>query len=179
MASHVSFVCRNFLIFATYLLNDVRFYLDESLAIRGVSRHFMMFFVCLPALNEIEPLVYLTPFLEVIRSEDTTGPITGLALTAVDKFLSYGLLELPDPNYSDVPTSGPGSRRSVAMAAEAIADSGTQARFVGTERSSDEVSLTDYFLNYSHSVSRFLFIVIVFWECFLSTCLSPVTSIVQ
>ncbi|KAA0195558.1 Golgi-specific brefeldin A-resistance guanine nucleotide exchange factor 1 [Fasciolopsis buskii] len=104
------------------------------------------------SLNEIEPLVYLTPFLEVIRSEDTTGPITGLALTAVDKFLSYGLLELPDPNYSDVPTSGPGSRRSVAMAAEAIADSGTQARFVGTERSSDEVSLTDYFLNYSHSV---------------------------
>ncbi|TPP61169.1 Golgi-specific brefeldin A-resistance guanine nucleotide exchange factor 1 [Fasciola gigantica] len=93
------------------------------------------------SLNEIEPLVYLTPFLEVIRSEDTTGPITGLALTAVDKFLSYGLLELPDPDYADASLSGPGSRKSVAMAAEAIADSGTQARFVGTERSSDEVVL--------------------------------------
>ncbi|VDP90166.1 unnamed protein product [Echinostoma caproni] len=92
------------------------------------------------SLSEIEPLVYLTPFLEVIRSEDTTGPITGLALTAVDKFLSYGLLELPDPNYVHLPSSGPGSIKSIAIAVEAIADSGTQARFVGTERSSDEVT---------------------------------------
>ena len=32
------------------------------------------------------------PFLEVIRSEDTTGPITGLALSTINKFLSYGLI---------------------------------------------------------------------------------------
>ena len=36
--------------------------------------------------------MFLSPFLEVIRSEDTTGPITGLALTSVNKFLSYGLV---------------------------------------------------------------------------------------
>ena len=41
---------------------------------------------------DIEPNAFLSPFLEVIRSEDTTGPITGLALTSVNKFLSYGLV---------------------------------------------------------------------------------------
>lgn len=43
-------------------------------------------------LSEIEPNVFLRPFLEVVRSEDTTGPITGLALTSVNKFLVYGLI---------------------------------------------------------------------------------------
>lgn len=43
-------------------------------------------------LSAIEPIVFLRPFLEVIRSEDTTGPITGLALTSVNKFLSYALI---------------------------------------------------------------------------------------
>jgi hypothetical protein len=43
-------------------------------------------------LQELAPNEFLSPFLEVIRSEDTTGPITGLALTSVNKFLSYGLI---------------------------------------------------------------------------------------
>lgn len=43
-------------------------------------------------LRLIEPSVFLTPFLEVIRSEETTGQITSLALSAVNKFLSYGLI---------------------------------------------------------------------------------------
>ena len=30
--------------------------------------------------------------MEVIRSEETTGPVTSLALSAVNKFLSYGLI---------------------------------------------------------------------------------------
>ncbi|KAK2500287.1 hypothetical protein MC885_017585 [Smutsia gigantea] len=46
----------------------------------------------LAELSQIEPNVFLRPFLEVIRSEDTTGPITGLALTSVNKFLSYVLI---------------------------------------------------------------------------------------
>ena len=40
----------------------------------------------------METNVFLSPFLDVIRSEDTTGPITGLALSSVNKFLSYGLV---------------------------------------------------------------------------------------
>lgn len=43
-------------------------------------------------LRVMEPSVYLGPFLEVIRSEETTGPVTSLALSAVNKFLSYGLI---------------------------------------------------------------------------------------
>lgn len=35
------------------------------------------------------------PFLEVIRSEHITGPITGLALVALKKFVDYGFLTAP------------------------------------------------------------------------------------
>lgn len=43
-------------------------------------------------LKILDPNVFLGPFLEVIRSEETTGPVTSLALSAVNKFLSYGLI---------------------------------------------------------------------------------------
>lgn len=43
-------------------------------------------------LRLVKPNVFLDPFLDVIRSEETTGPITSLALSAVNKFLSYGLI---------------------------------------------------------------------------------------
>jgi len=49
------------------------------------------FLLCLD-LDEVTPNEFLAPFLAVIRSEETTGPITGLALTSVNKFLSYGLI---------------------------------------------------------------------------------------
>ncbi|GFR62155.1 Golgi-specific brefeldin A-resistance guanine nucleotide exchange factor 1 [Elysia marginata] len=78
-------------------------------------------------LSEIEPNAFLSPFLEVVRSEDTTGPITGLALTSINKFLSYGLV---DP-----------VGELAAAAIENIADAVTHARFVGTDPSSDEVIL--------------------------------------
>ncbi|XP_075466806.1 Golgi-specific brefeldin A-resistance guanine nucleotide exchange factor 1 isoform X11 [Ascaphus truei] len=78
-------------------------------------------------LPEIEPNVFLRPFLEVIRSEDTTGPITGLALTSVNKFLSYALI---DPNHE-----------GTAEGIENMADAVTHARFVGTDPASDEVVL--------------------------------------
>uniref|UniRef100_A0A4W5NUZ6 Golgi-specific brefeldin A-resistance guanine nucleotide exchange factor 1 n=1 Tax=Hucho hucho TaxID=62062 RepID=A0A4W5NUZ6_9TELE len=78
-------------------------------------------------LSDVEPNVFLRPFLEVVRSEDTTGPITGLALTSVNKFLSYGLI---DPNHE-----------AAAEAIENMADAVTHARFVGTDPASDEVVL--------------------------------------
>lgn len=43
-------------------------------------------------LKLISPEIFLGPFLEAIRSEETTGPITSIALSAVNKFLSYGLI---------------------------------------------------------------------------------------
>ncbi|XP_058446781.1 Golgi-specific brefeldin A-resistance guanine nucleotide exchange factor 1 isoform X3 [Malaya genurostris] len=78
-------------------------------------------------LRLIEPGVFLGPFLEVIRSEETTGPVTSLALSAVNKFLSYGLI---DPTHS-----------TLAATVESIADAVTHARFVGTDQTSDGVVL--------------------------------------
>lgn len=43
-------------------------------------------------LSCLDPGVFLAPFLEIIRSEETTGPVTSLALSAVNKMISYGLI---------------------------------------------------------------------------------------
>ena len=44
----------------------------------------------------MEPLTYLEPFLEVIRSPETSGPITGVALTSVRRLLEdYTFGEYP------------------------------------------------------------------------------------
>ncbi|KAK9718628.1 Guanine nucleotide exchange factor in Golgi transport N-terminal [Popillia japonica] len=78
-------------------------------------------------LRIVEPMVFLGPFLEVIKSDDTTGPVTNLALSAVNKFLSYGII---DATHSSVPST-----------VKSIADAVTHARFVGTDQSSDSVVL--------------------------------------
>ncbi|XP_034650282.1 Golgi-specific brefeldin A-resistance guanine nucleotide exchange factor 1 isoform X1 [Drosophila subobscura] len=77
-------------------------------------------------LRLIEPKVFLSPFLEVIRTADTTGPLTSLALSSVNKFLSYGLIDPTSPNIADI--------------VERIADAVTHARFMGTDQSSDSVT---------------------------------------
>ncbi|XP_032597071.1 Golgi-specific brefeldin A-resistance guanine nucleotide exchange factor 1 isoform X2 [Drosophila grimshawi] len=77
-------------------------------------------------LRLIEPNVFLAPFLEVIRTADTTGPLTSLALASVNKFLSYGLIDPTTPN--------------LAVIVEMIADAVTHARFMGTDQSSDSVT---------------------------------------
>ena len=43
-------------------------------------------------LQDIDSNTFLTPFLDIIRSDETSGPITCLALNSVNKFLSYGLI---------------------------------------------------------------------------------------
>lgn len=64
--------------------------------IASLSVFLILKFVCYycmtscPDLTQLDPDVYLKPFLDVIKSEDTTGPITGVALSSVHKFLSYG-----------------------------------------------------------------------------------------
>ena len=70
---------------------------------------------------------WLTPFLEVIRSETTTGPITEVALAAVNKFLRYGLIDPTAP------------RATAGL--EEVADAVTHAKFVRTDLRSDEVVL--------------------------------------
>ncbi|KAJ3227008.1 GDP/GTP exchange factor for ARF [Clydaea vesicula] len=78
-------------------------------------------------LRDLEPMHLLEPFLEVIKSGNTTGPITGTALSSVEKFLKYRIL---DPNHPQLP---------VAMSA--LAHSVTHCKFEATDAISDEVVL--------------------------------------
>ncbi|KAJ3194455.1 GDP/GTP exchange factor for ARF [Irineochytrium annulatum] len=77
--------------------------------------------------KDLDPIQLLTPFLEVIRSGDTTGPITGAALTSVEKFIKYKIL---DPDHPGMP---------VAMSA--LTHSVTHCKFEATDVVSDEVVL--------------------------------------
>ena len=60
--------------------------------------------------------MFLAPFLDVIRSDVVTGHVTGLALDAVHKLLSYELLHV--------------EMKEIANAVENIADAVTHARYV-------------------------------------------------
>jgi brefeldin A-resistance guanine nucleotide exchange factor 1 len=42
--------------------------------------------------HEVDAVNLLNPFLEVIRSGSTTGPIAGTALGSVEKILHYGIV---------------------------------------------------------------------------------------
>ncbi|KAG5678424.1 hypothetical protein PVAND_008098 [Polypedilum vanderplanki] len=78
-------------------------------------------------LKLLSPETFMSPFLEAIRSEETTGAVTSIALSAVNKFLSYGLI---DPTNSNLPNI-----------VQNIADAVTHARFVGSDNNSDGVVL--------------------------------------
>lgn len=43
--------------------------------------------VCRADWSVVDPMEYLGPFLEVIRSPETSGPITGMALTSLCRML--------------------------------------------------------------------------------------------
>ena len=64
--------------------------------------------------DSLEPNVFLSPFLDVIRSDVVTGIVTGYALDAVHKMLTYELLH---PGMKDI-----------ASAVENLADAVTHAR---------------------------------------------------
>eukprot|EP00930_Biecheleria_cincta_P087192 TRINITY_DN7643_c0_g3_i1.p1 TRINITY_DN7643_c0_g3~~TRINITY_DN7643_c0_g3_i1.p1 ORF type:complete len:1562 (-),score=332.89 TRINITY_DN7643_c0_g3_i1:103-4788(-) len=48
-------------------------------------------------LHEFDTVAYLGPFLEVIQSDATSGELTAVALEAVDKFVSFGLIHPDSP----------------------------------------------------------------------------------
>jgi len=48
-------------------------------------------------LHDFDTVAYLGPFLEVIQSDATDGQITAVALGAVDKFVSFGLISPESP----------------------------------------------------------------------------------
>ncbi|KAK8721863.1 hypothetical protein OTU49_012614 [Cherax quadricarinatus] len=77
--------------------------------------------------DTMDPSTFLDPFLAIIRSEDTTGPVTKGALAAVNRMLNYGLITE--------------ECSSAVSAVEAVAAAVTHARFVGTDQGADEVVL--------------------------------------
>ena len=54
--------------------------------------NFNLMMYLLAVLSDLEPCVFLGPFLELVRSEETSGRITGLALTSLNKFISYDFI---------------------------------------------------------------------------------------
>lgn len=69
---------------------------------------------------------FLVPFLDVIRSEDTSGPITVLALNSIEKFISHGLVN---------------ENNGGTLAVEAVTDAVIHAHFVSSDSASDELVL--------------------------------------
>ncbi|SAL99274.1 hypothetical protein [Absidia glauca] len=77
--------------------------------------------------KDLDALVLLNPFLEVIRSGSTTGPIAGTALGSVEKFLHYGIVGLHNP--------------SIAFAMNALSSAATHCKFEASDAASDELVL--------------------------------------
>lgn len=77
--------------------------------------------------HTINPAVYLQPFLDVIRSDETGAPITGVALSSVYKILTLDVLDLKTVNVRD--------------AMLLVVDAVTSCRFEVTDPASEEVVL--------------------------------------
>ncbi|WKY01718.1 hypothetical protein Q1695_015600 [Nippostrongylus brasiliensis] len=79
-------------------------------------------------LGDMNPLTYLSPFLDVIKAQNTNGPITEAALSSVAKFLSYGLIDA--------------NSIKAANAVESVAYAVVHTKFIGGKSSgSDECVL--------------------------------------
>nr|GMC59447.1 ARF guanine-nucleotide exchange factor GNOM-like [Ipomoea batatas] len=77
--------------------------------------------------NTIDPIAYLQPFLDVIQSDETGAPITGVALSSIYKFLSLEILD--------------STTKNVDKALHRIVDAVTSCRFEVTDSASEEVAL--------------------------------------
>ncbi|KAI4368446.1 hypothetical protein MLD38_017003 [Melastoma candidum] len=78
-------------------------------------------------LHTINPSLYLQPFLEVIRSDETGAPITGVALSSVYRILTLDVLDRNTVN--------------IDAAMHLVVDSVTSCRFEVTDPASEEVVL--------------------------------------
>ncbi|KHG25690.1 Pattern formation EMB30 -like protein [Gossypium arboreum] len=77
--------------------------------------------------QNVDPVVYLQPFLDVIQSDETSAPITGVALSSIYKILTIDVLDLDIVN--------------VRVAMHMIIDAVTSCRFEVTDPASEEVVL--------------------------------------
>ncbi|KAI7866257.1 hypothetical protein BDF14DRAFT_1728784 [Spinellus fusiger] len=77
--------------------------------------------------KNIDALVLVTPFLEVVQSGNTTGSIAGTALGSIEKFLHYGIIDLHTPN--------------IITAMNTLAKAATRCKFEASDAASDELVL--------------------------------------
>lgn len=85
--------------------------------------------------SAVDPMDYLTPFMEVIRSPETSGPITGVALTAVSRFLDTYIIGNDSQHHTQ---SYPGPASSLTVAAyqvspERLTQSTSMLMYQGTQ----------------------------------------------
>jgi len=78
-------------------------------------------------LQDMDTMAWLRPFLDVIESAETSGPITGGALSSLSKFLNYGFIHKGSPRAAE----------SVCRICRIV----TRCRFERTDHSGDEVVL--------------------------------------
>ncbi|KAF9398812.1 GDP/GTP exchange factor for ARF, partial [Mortierella sp. AD011] len=79
------------------------------------------------AAKDMDAVALLDPFLEVVQSGDTNGPITGAALSSIEKFLLYRIINKDSPN--------------VAHAMQRLAFAATHCKFEASDSVSDEIVL--------------------------------------
>ncbi|GAA5939550.1 hypothetical protein JCM3775_004858 [Rhodotorula graminis] len=77
--------------------------------------------------SNLDAVALLHPFLEVVRSPETSGPITATALSSIDKFVTYSILSPSSPN--------------LALAMSQLSSAGTHCKFEASDSVSDEVVL--------------------------------------
>lgn len=77
-------------------------------------------------LKSVKSGIYLSPFLKVICSKNTTSPVISLALVSITKFLSYDILDPKDD--------------SISITVQNIADAVKKAQFVAQNSSSNIVA---------------------------------------
>ncbi|KAK3846180.1 MAG: hypothetical protein J3R72DRAFT_380241 [Linnemannia gamsii] len=77
--------------------------------------------------KDMDAVALLEPFLQVIQSGDTNGPITGAALSSVEKFLMYKIINKDSPN--------------VSHAMQRLAVAATHCKFEASDSVSDEIVL--------------------------------------
>ncbi|KAI7908041.1 uncharacterized protein BX663DRAFT_492785 [Cokeromyces recurvatus] len=77
--------------------------------------------------SEVDAVNILNPFLEVIRSGNTTGPIAGTALGSVEKLLNYGIINIHNSR--------------IATAMNALTSAATHCKFEASDAASDELVL--------------------------------------
>ncbi|WOG93287.1 hypothetical protein DCAR_0312568 [Daucus carota subsp. sativus] len=110
---------------ASYMLDEDD-QLDHSL-INSFKQLRKNIFVWQKHWRTINPVLYLKPFLDVIQSDETSVPITGVALSSVYKLLTLEVIDLDSVNVDE--------------ALHLIVDAVTSCRFEVTDPASEEVVL--------------------------------------